>query len=414
MHFFQLLQQYNQCDDKQHDASEVSKETLKQSFEIMGEKLRQRHKENKHPFVISQPVAFSEEVLRQYDWSPTAKIYLQAYKLVKQGLELLFESNFTDERGISFIAHGYLTENSILQAFPDIKGSLSPLILKLCEENLFKDSCFFEGLLLSLALRHYESGGKVSIKSSKNDSKALACIMNLIHLIKKTEPNSPHPEDPFEFDKNYSSWLHVLYYHMAAIYTIEEATEKAAEAFENSLNCCPSYYDSKRGLGYNLKDLYIAKTTKCRQDVAEELPPNKQKTINRQKSKYVSWTAEKLRDTAVRVLLEYLVEAPKCAKNYPNACYYLAHLTTDMTQFKEYYERGQDAEEKRLPFFGPFNHPLKDLMTPRYQLFSNVQQPARCGNTACIKKVKETDLKSCSRCRNQKYCSRYEENHFLH
>ena len=372
----------------------------------MDEKLSQRAEENKHPFVISQPVAFSEEILRQYDWSPTAKIYLQAYNLVKQGLEILCKSNFTEERGISFIAHGYLTENSILQAFPDVKGILSPVILKLCEENLLKNSCFFEGLLLSYLLRRYESGGKVSEKSSKNDSKALACIMNLIHFIQKAEPNSPPSDDPFEFDKNYSSWLHVLYYHMAAIYTIKNAAEQAAEAFENSLKCCPSYCDSKRGLGFNLLDLYSSKTMKCCQDVAVELPPNTQIPKDREKSKYASWTAEKLRDTAVKVLQEYLEEAPQCAKCYPNACYYLAKFATDMTEFKEYYELGQDAEEKRLPFFGPFNHPMKDLMTPRYQLLSNVRRPARCCNMACIKKVKETDLKSCSRCRNQKYCSR--------
>jgi len=407
VHFFsQLLQQCKQCDDKQHDASEVSKEALVQSIEIMNEKSSRRAEENKHPFVISQPVTFSEEMLRQYEWSPTAKIYLQAYKLVKQGLEVLCKSNFTDERGVSFIAHGYLTENSILQAFPDIKGSLSPHILKLCEENLCKNYCFFEGLLLSLALRHYESGGKVSMKSFKNDRKALACVMNLIRFIQKAEPDSPPSVDPFEFDKNYSSWLHVLYYHMAAIYTIEEATEEAAEAFENSIKCCPSYCDSKRGLGYNLMDLYTSKTVKCRQGVEEELPPNKKRPNDREKSKYASWTTDKLRDSAVKVLQEYLEEAPKCSKNYPNACYYLAKLATDMTEFKKYYELGQDAEEKRLPFFGPFNHPLKDLMTAHYHLFSNVRQPVRCGNMACIKKVKETDLKSCSRCRDQKYCSK--------
>ena len=39
--------------------------------------------------------------------------------------------------------------------------------------------------------------------------------MNLISFVHKAEPNSSPCEDPFEFDKNYSSWLHVLYYHLA-------------------------------------------------------------------------------------------------------------------------------------------------------------------------------------------------------
>ena len=114
----------------------------------MNERLRQREEADKHPFAISNPVVFTEEMLHQFDWSPTARIYLQAYKLVKEGLEVLWKSNFTDERGITLIAYGYLTENSILQAFT----ILSPNILQLCEEILIKNPCFLEGLLLSYAL----------------------------------------------------------------------------------------------------------------------------------------------------------------------------------------------------------------------------------------------------------------------
>ena len=285
------------------------------------------------------------------------------------------------------MAHGYLIENSILQAFP-LKNDLLRNILQLCEENLYKDPCFFEGLLLSIAFRGFESAGKVSLENLKGDSKTLMCFDNLIHFIQKAEPNNPPSEDPFEFDKNYSMWLHVLYCHMASIYTIQEATEKAAEAFESSLKCCPSYYDAKRGLGYNLMTLYASKTVD--QDKAEELPSNKPRPCDM--SKYDSWTAEQLRDTAVKVLQEYLVEAPQCAKNYPNACYYLASgafLSTNMSEFKKYYELGQDAEEKRLPFFATVDLPIKDMLSPLYQLFSNVKEPVSCGNESCIKEVKE-------------------------
>ena len=146
----------------------------------------------------------------QFDWSPTARIYLQAYKLVKERLEVLWKSNFTDERGITLIAYGYLTENSILQGFP----ILSPNILQLCEEILIKNPCFLEGLLLSYALRNFKRG-KLSEEDSKTDNQVILCIMNLISFVYKAEPNSSPCEDPFEFDKNYSSWLHVLYYHLA-------------------------------------------------------------------------------------------------------------------------------------------------------------------------------------------------------
>ncbi|KAJ7365920.1 hypothetical protein OS493_002651 [Desmophyllum pertusum] len=182
----QLLQQCTQSDDELHHASEISVDALKQSLDIIREKFKQRSEKNVHPFAITQPVAFSEEMLSQYDWSPTAKIYLQAYKLVKEGLILLYRSNFTDGTGISLIAYGFLTESSILQAFPGIHGNAN--ILKLCEEELSKNPCFFEGLLLSFALQGYGSTGKVSEKTSEVDYKNAMCLSNLIHLIQKSEP----------------------------------------------------------------------------------------------------------------------------------------------------------------------------------------------------------------------------------
>ena len=406
--FTKLLQQCRPGDDTKHDASEVSKEAYTQSFSIMREKLMQRAEANTHPFAATQPVAFTEEMLRKFDSFPTARKYLQAYKLLKEGLEVLLKSNFTDTRGISLIAHGYLTENSILQAFPEIL--LLPDILQFCEANLLKNPCFFEGLLLSIVLSGYESGGKFCEENIKTDKKRLMGFTNLIHYIEKAEPNSLPSEEPFEFGKNYSSWLHVLYCHKAAIYTIAEASGKAAEVFENSLKCCPSYCESKRGLGDNLMYL-LCETSECNQDEPVKLPPKcyKQRRSDREMSKYDSWTKEKLRDTAMKVLQEYLMEEPQCAKNYPSACYNLAYCALsgkNMGEFRKYYELGQDVEEKRLPFFNPVALPVKDMLSPCYQLLANVKQPVGCGNKACTKKVKKSDLKCCSRCGKQKYCSK--------
>ena len=376
----------------------------------MNERLRQRAEADKHPFAISNPVVFTEEMFRQFDWSPTARIYLQAYTLVKKGLEVLWKSNFTNERGITLIAYGYLTENSILQAFT----ILSPNILQLCEEILIKNPCFLEGLLLSYALRDFKRG-KCSEENSKTDNQVILCIMNLISFVHKTEPNSSPCEDPFEFDKNYSSWLHVLYYHLASIYTISKANELAAEASENSVKCCPFYYEAKRNLGYTMMLLYVSKRFPGKEDSSHQSPRELLGLDNQQPreskiSKYDSWTAEKLRDTAVKVLKEYLVEAPHCCKTYPNACYYLANiylLEGNMGEFRKYFELGQDVEGRRLPFFENVNLPVKDTIAPFYQLFSNVGIEAMCGNRACNKKVKESDLKSCGQCGMQKYCSKY-------
>ena len=82
-------------------------------------------------------------------------------------------------------------------------------------------------------------------------------------------------------------------------------------------------------------------------------------------------------------------------------------LERNMDEFRKYFELGQDAEEKRLPFFENVDLPLKDMIAPVYQLFANVKIKAMCGNKACNKKVKESDLKSCGQCGMQKYCCKY-------
>jgi len=405
----QLLQECEQG-DVSPDVPSISKENLEQPGSILLDKMRQRSEAKLHPFVISQPVAFSEEMLSKFDWSPTARIYLQAFKLVKEGFEILLRSNLTDGKGISLIVRGFLTENSILQAFPLDRSTLSH-IFQLCDRILQKNPCFFEGLVLSLAFYGFER--TISVETSKVDLKKLMCIKNLIHLIQNAQPNSLPTEDPFKFDDNYSSWLHVLYCHLGAIYTIRKEDEKAAEAFENSLKCCPSYFDSKRGLGYSLMSLYCSKlcseNEESNQGVPSELLPNKQSAVDREISKYASWSTEELGDTAEKILKEYLAEAPPCWKTYPNVCYYLANLARancKFFEFTEYFELGQDAEEKRLSFLDPVNLPLKDALSLYYQLVAYVRDPPKCGNTACTKEVQGSDLKLCGRCGNQRYCSK--------
>ena len=376
----------------------------------MGEKLRQNAEANLHPFAILEPVAFSEEMLCQFDWSPTARIYLQAFKLVKEGFEILYKSNFTDERGISLIARGYFTENSILQAFPQ-RQFILPEIFHLCEKSLQKNPCFFEGLVIPFAFQGYQR--EHSMENVKIDTRKVMCMKNLIHFIQKAEPHSLPREDPFRFDENYSSWLHELYDHLAAIYIVAEHYDAAAEALENCLRCCPSYFPSKRGLGYCLLMLYSSKehseTEQSSQDAPTELLPNKQNAADREISKYASWTTKELGDTSEKMLKEFLAEAPICWKTYPNVCYYLAELALvngNMKKLKKYYELGQDTEEKRLPFFSQVNIPLKDTISPVYQVLASLPDPVRCGNKACTKKVKECELKSCGGCGNQKYCSK--------
>ena len=402
-------------EDKQHTASEPKPEAVNQSLEIMAEKLKQRSEAKQHPFAITEPTAFSEEMLSEFHWSPTARIYLQAFRLVNQGFEILVKSNFADERGISLIARGYFTENSILQAFPYIPLSL-PDVFHLCEKSMQNNPSFFEALVVAFAFHFYELL-KLSKETHITDQKKVMCITNVIDFIQKAEPNSPPAEDAFRFDQSYSSWLHVLYDHLASLYIIYDNYEAAAEAFENSLKWCPTYFPSKRGLGYCLLVLYTARVNPEKKDsvASEKCKPfqsEEQITEEREISKYRSWTTEELGDAARERLEEFLVEAPSCWKTYPNVCYYLAELAlvkSDMKELKRYYERGQDAEEKRLPFLSRVDITCKDLLSPIYQLLADLPERARCGNKACTKKVKETELKSCAGCRTKKYCSKWVE-----
>ena len=375
----------------------------------MAEKLKQKC--GIHPLAILQPVMFSEEMLSEFDWSPTAKIYLEAFKLVKEGCEILHKSNFTDERGISLIAYGYLTENSILQAFPRSNVEKTK-VFRLCEITLKKNLHFFEGLVILFAFQGTER--KISIESHKVDHKRIMCLENIINFIQNDKPDSPPPQEPFKFDDSYTSWLHILYFLLGGLYIVADQFEDAAEAFEYSLKCCPSYFPAKRGLGYCLQKLYISMIcaemgNNRKGDSTEVLLDQQHEALRRNVSKYSLWTKEQLFDGAEKTLKEFLAEAPPCWKTYPNACYYLAQLalyTKNMVEFKKSYELGQDAEEKRLPFFNPVDLPLKDRMTPTYQLFANVKLPVMCGNRMCTKDIKENKLLTCSSCRKQKYCGK--------
>ena len=340
---FQLLQQCTQSKDTPCAALDHQGKVLEQSFSIWGEKMLQRLEANLHPLNVRQPVAFSEEMLSPFaERSPTAQIYLQAFKVVKQGFEVLYKSNFGNERGISLIAHGFLTENSILQAFP-LNDNFLHRVFELCEKCLKKNPQFYEGLLLSYALHH--SGRHVSEKSARADVKKITCLNNLIYFIENAERNMPTPEDPFKFDENYSSWLHVLYSHLGSFYTVRESNELAAEALENSLKCCPHYYDSKRALGYSFLMQYLSKrnverkitvaiapgsqdpSKPSREDSAfddrkvfkyaswtnapgnqESSKPSREDRAfdDRKIFKYASWTTESLKNAAVDILKEYL------------------------------------------------------------------------------------------------------------
>ena len=402
----------DKMEDEGHSTSQLKTEAIKELFDIRMEKLKQRLEANNHPFRTTQPTVLSEELLSDFEWSPTARIYLQAFRLLKQGLEILFKSNFADERGISFIARGYLTENSILQSFSHIT-LLLPEIFQLCEKSLQNNPSFFEGVVIAFAFPGY-CGLKESNETKKIDFKKVMCIRNLINFIQKAERNGPPADNAFRFDQCYSSWLHVLYDHLAGHYIIDENYEEAAEAFENSLKCCPTYFPSKRGLGYCLLSLYQLRVYSEKEDSApselrKAFRKEKQIAENREVSKYRSWTTEELGKAAKKTLEEFLTEAPQCWKTYPNVCYYLAKLAFvkgDMKEVKKYYELGQDAEEKRLPFFSPVNLPDKEMLSPVYHAFTSSLAPAKCGNKACTKKVKETDLKACGGCRTKKYCSK--------
>ncbi|XP_022798814.1 uncharacterized protein LOC111336908 isoform X2 [Stylophora pistillata] len=381
----QLLQQCGKDEDVLHDAPDISEEAIEQCHAIQEEKCKERADANRHPFAIYKPVAFSEEMLQKYLWSPTARTYLHAYKLVKEGLEILCKSDFTDEKGITLIAHGYLTEFSVLQAFPHMQNDLLPNIIQLCEKTLIKNPCFFEGLLLTIALHGLKLGESFE-KITQDNRRIKMSIVNLINLIKKAEPNSLPSEDQYEFDKSYSSWLHVLYNYLAAIYCVDGLHEFSAEFFTTSLECCPSNFEAKRGIGFSLMQLYISKNSSEKLEFSSLNIKIQSVSFPR----VLTWTKEELRKNAVKMLKEYLEEAPSCSRWYPNVCYYLANIASqslekNLQEFRMYFEMGQNAEENRLPFFQPVDLPIKDSMIPLYQLFANVQPPAHCGNKSLSK-----------------------------
>ena len=410
-----MLQLLEECRKESEDSTanqdrKVNIDHLKQTMDIRREKLLQGL--SQHPLAVPNPIVVNEEVLSGYPDSPTAQMYLKAYKLMEEGLKLLRSSNYTDSRGLYLFVQGYLTENTILHSFllsamerKEIIG-LATRILSTGEPTCF------EGVVVTYALMPL-----ISMEPEESQKLQLAkmeTLDNLIHLIQKAEPNSEPQVQLYEFDKCYSSWLYVLFYHQASLYTAEELFVKGAEAFGKSLEVCPSNLEANIGLGYCLFNASMAS------ERDEDFNKSFQKPEGRGETEKEEWyqqqyqtAAKKMeelhRDTDTwqrikKLYEEYLEKSPKCAKKYPNACYHLAQsymLRRNFPKMQEFFKLGQDAEQNRLPFLQPVDIGVKHSLSTFCELIPS----ARCSNPQCKKKRSTGELKGCP-CLKATYCDR--------
>ena len=405
-----VLQLLEECRKESEDSTanqdrKVNIDHLKQTMDIDNEKMLQRL--SQHPFAVPNPIILNEELLSRYPDSPTAQMYLKAYKLMDEGLKILRSSNYTDSRGLSLFAQGYLTENTILHSF--VLSDVERIDIMLFATRILStgEPTCFEGVFVTYALMPLIS--KEPEERQKLDQAQIATLDNLIHLIQKAEPCSEPQVKLYEFGKCYSSWLYELFYLKASLYTAGDLFDEGAKAFGKSLELCPSNLEANIGLGYCLINGIMA----CEGDVD---PKNIQKPKGSETEK--EWYQQQHKkaakmeglldaDTWQRVkqlYTEYLEKAPKCAKKYPNACYHLAQfymIRHNIQKVQEYYKLGQDAEENRLPFLQPVDIPIKQMLSMLCQVIPS----ARCSNPQCKKKRSTGELKNCP-CKKAIYCDR--------
>ncbi|RUP49930.1 hypothetical protein BC936DRAFT_140948 [Jimgerdemannia flammicorona] len=100
----------------------------------------------------------------------------------------------------------------------------------------------------------------------------------------------------------------------------------------------------------------------------------------------------------------YLEHAPPGDRKIPEALYSMAMcycMMTDMEKAAEFYDRGLEAEAKRLPIFGLFDFPPKAVIGSLLKMASFSKHIKKCPISMCEKKAK----KACSRCNKVWYCS---------
>jgi len=284
--------------------------------------------------------------------------------------------------------------------------------------------------LIALPLDIPTESSKTNVESYKIDFKKTMFLKNFIHLI-KDDHREVKPECNFEDD--YKNWVHVLYFYLGSYYTIDEEYNEGAHAFEKSLECCkqanpkplqycPLYFEAKAGLGYCLSKIYFER--KIGRDTVSILEIIKQghqnidnydqnrdgvesifKNIRVPETSYWRWNVEDLGRKAKEVFMEYLNEAPSCENKYPNCHYHLAYLyfkEDNIAKAREWKARGEDAEEKRLPFTRNYPVSSKDLLTELDVL--PIPDIKKCDFKECPS-VEVKTLKNCP-CKQVSYCGR--------
>ncbi|KXJ29605.1 uncharacterized protein LOC110244884 [Exaiptasia diaphana] len=397
--------------DEQH-----LKNSARQYLDILKEETEQS---NHHPYLIKNPLIFTESMFTQFPDSPTAQRYLKAFKLAEEGFsKFQGGNNFTE--AVKLMACSYLYENTVIQSFPLFKmPKFRNEILSKIFEELKINGEFFEGLVLLVPLYTIPvEAPTVNFESFKIDFKKTMFLKNVIHLIEKKWPKLSPSESNGNFEESYTCWVHALYDFLGSLYTVGKRYDEGAQAFEKAIKCCPTNFEAKAGFAFCIMNIYFSIWPKKDQKVfntKDQKPygPEACQIVDysnkrQAKNSYLTWEAIDLRNKAEQLFLEYLNEAPPCDKKYPNCHYHLAFLYMEEGNKKkalEWKEKGEDAEEKRLPFMQPVAIDSKKfLLELDYLPTQKKTSVTICSNTDCSSKTVE-QLKPCP-CQQVSYCGR--------
>ncbi|XP_063402246.1 uncharacterized protein LOC134686507 [Mytilus trossulus] len=288
--------------------------------------------------VFQQDNTFSLSMILQFPNSPTAKNYVKAvnhFILVSEILKGYTKDRVEDLKDCEFlfpafenIVQGFITENSTFEACqpPENTLCLAEQYLMLRPNDIFAE--YVKVIILQRASYNPQNVKKNLL--SDFESAKLRIKTSEIFASKLRLKMDSHP-----FQRRI---LGNVYYHLGANYVCTGQPERALDSFQKTYDLDHTNLDALYGIAYHYIDLDQTK--------------------------------------AIRLFLQYINEAPKCDKKYPNAYYLIAytfHLQGNIHEAIRHCSLAEEAEKKRLPFLLPVAIPQKTYMIKLKHSFLSAQ-----------------------------------------
>jgi TPR repeat protein/tetratricopeptide (TPR) repeat protein len=298
---------------------------------------------------IRVPIALSVDILKKFNYSPTARRMLHAFELAKEGERLLQMDTLNEiesKRLIQCFAEAYLLDTTVLHCLVIDESKVEAI----CQRTFSEDPTCEDALIARIPLH----------ASSNHLEQNIALLTRALEVMENT--------DRTKTEKSLLK-LSRVYFLMGCLQYWNECYDSSLKSFEKTLELSSDDITALEG------------TAECFRKLG------------------------RLSDSK-KFHIQFLSVAPKCHKQYPGACYRMAEInlsTLDVAGFCSYFEKGLESEKYRLPFL-----PEVDLLV-KQEMFGLYIATKTDGLPFCSSCLQlETDdypLTRCGRCWSVYYCN---------